>query len=154
MYIIINTKWNIVNLPSIVRLEINWKTIFMPSEARLKFFLKNNHKLYTRASKSRSPGWIFSSHKVFPGCMSFFHDIYLILQNSTIFPGFPGALSFFQVFQVEWEPWIVGTLRDLRWPLDRQSGTSSLAGAQAGESGSTKATAGDTEPLKPQSYYG
>ena len=21
-----------------------------------------------------------------------------------IFPGFPGALSFFQVFQVEWEP--------------------------------------------------
>ena len=25
-------------------------------------FLKNNHKLYTRASKSGSPGWIFSSH--------------------------------------------------------------------------------------------
>ena len=23
-----------------------------------------------------------------------------------IFPGFPGVLSFFQVFQVEWEPWI------------------------------------------------
>ena len=22
-----------------------------------------------------------------------------------IFPGFPGVLSFFQVFQVEWEPW-------------------------------------------------
>ena len=22
-----------------------------------------------------------------------------------IFPGFPGGLSFFQVFQVEWEPW-------------------------------------------------
>ena len=27
------------------------------------------------------------------------HDI------SMIFPGFPGVLSFFQVFQVEWEPW-------------------------------------------------
>ena len=24
-----------------------------------------------------------------------------------IFPGFPGVLSFFQVFQVEWEPWIL-----------------------------------------------
>ena len=24
-----------------------------------------------------------------------------------IFPGFPGILSFFQVFQVEWEPWIL-----------------------------------------------
>ena len=23
-----------------------------------------------------------------------------------IFPGFPGVLSFFQVFQVEWEPWV------------------------------------------------
>ena len=23
-----------------------------------------------------------------------------------IFPGFPGVLSFFQVFQVEWEPWL------------------------------------------------
>ena len=23
-----------------------------------------------------------------------------------IFPGFPGVLSFSQVFQVEWEPWI------------------------------------------------
>ena len=22
-----------------------------------------------------------------------------------IFPGFPGVLSFFQVFQLEWEPW-------------------------------------------------
>ena len=24
-----------------------------------------------------------------------------------IFPGFPGVLSFFQVFQVEWEPWLL-----------------------------------------------
>ena len=23
-----------------------------------------------------------------------------------IFPGFPGVLSFFQVFQVKWEPWL------------------------------------------------
>ena len=29
-----------MNLPSIVRLEKNWKIIFMPSKARLKFFLK------------------------------------------------------------------------------------------------------------------
>ena len=27
-----------------------------------------------------------------------------IFQNSMIFPGFPGVLSFFQVFQVKWEP--------------------------------------------------
>ena len=26
-----------------------------------------------------------------------------------IHPGFPGVLSFFQVFQVEWEPWDVST---------------------------------------------
>ena len=36
--------------------------------------------------------------------MSFFHDIYWIFQSSMIFPGFPGVLSFFKVFQVEWEP--------------------------------------------------
>ena len=46
----------------------------------------------------------FSSYQVFPGSMSFFHDIYKIFQNSMIFPGFPDVLLFFQVFQVEWEP--------------------------------------------------
>ena len=43
--------------------------------------------------------------QVFPGFISFYHDIYYIFQNSMIFPGFPGVLSFFQVFQVDWEPW-------------------------------------------------
>ena len=43
----------------------------------------------------------FSSPQVFPGFMSFFHDIYQFFQNSMIFPGVP---SFFKVFQVEWEP--------------------------------------------------
>ena len=37
----------------------------------------------------------FSSPKVFPGFMSFFHDIYSIFQNSMTFPGFPGVPSFF-----------------------------------------------------------
>ena len=46
----------------------------------------------------------FSSHQVFPGFMSFFHDIYYFFQNSMIFPGFPDVPSFFQVFKVEWEP--------------------------------------------------
>ena len=45
------------------------------SEAKI-FFWKIIINMYTRASKSGSPRWIFSSHKVFPGCMSFFHDIY------------------------------------------------------------------------------
>ena len=30
-----------------------------------------------------------------------------------IFPGFPGVLSFFQVFQVKWEPWFLS--RGLCW---------------------------------------
>ena len=30
-----------------------------------------------------------------------------------IFPGFPGILSFFQVFQVEWKPWITSTENSL-----------------------------------------
>ena len=29
-----------------------------------------------------------------------------------IFPGFPGVLSFFQVFQVEWEPCIMDTQKN------------------------------------------
>ena len=33
-----------------------------------------------------------------------------------IFPGFPGVLSFFQVFQVEWEPWNKNiTFPQLHW---------------------------------------
>ena len=28
-----------------------------------------------------------------------------------IFPGFPGVPSFFQVFQVEWEPWPLSKLQ-------------------------------------------
>ena len=44
-----------------------------------------------------------------PPSFSRFHIIspwfLLIVQNSMIFPGFPGVLSFFQVFHVEWEPW-------------------------------------------------
>ena len=35
-----------------------------------------------------------------------------------IFPGFPGALPFFQVFQVEWEPWT----SDILWMLQRMLG--------------------------------
>ena len=43
---------------------------------RLEIFLKNNLKFFTRDSKSRSQGWMFSSHQIFPGFISFFHDIY------------------------------------------------------------------------------
>ena len=37
-----------------------------------------------------------------------------------IFPGFPGVLSFFQVFQVEWEPWLphhltIGNTNNVLW---------------------------------------
>ena len=52
------------------------KDTIYAERCKMKIFLKNNHKLYTRASKSGSPGRIFSSHQVFPGFMSFFHDIY------------------------------------------------------------------------------
>ena len=47
---------------------------------------------------------VFSSYQVLTGLRSFFHDICKFFQNSMIFPGFPGVLSFIQVFQVEWEP--------------------------------------------------
>ena len=57
MYIMINTKSNIGELPNIVRLENNWKIIFMLSKVRLEiFFRKNNLKLYNGASKSGSQG--------------------------------------------------------------------------------------------------
>ena len=60
------------------------------------FFLKNNLKLYTGASKSGCQGWMFSSHPDFQVSYDF----------SMIFIKIFKIPWFFQVFQVEWESWI------------------------------------------------
>ena len=61
--------------------------------------------------------------------MSFFHDIYEIFQNSMIFLGFPGVPSFFQVFQVEWEPCLYDDISCLAaWSQVPSRGSLSVGG--------------------------
>ena len=73
-----------------------------PSEAGIfvgkintNIFRKNNHKLYTRASKSGGEGSIISAPPSF--LVSYYFSIIFInfFQNYMIFPGFPGVLYIF-----------------------------------------------------------
>ena len=65
----------------------------------------------------------FTFNKIFfqVSC-NFFKDLYYFLQNSMIFPDFPGVFSFFQVFQEMWEPCIIQSP-----PLRRGESTSTNA---------------------------
>ena len=74
--------------------------MFMLSEARLKIFLKNNHKLYTRASKCGSLEWILVATKFFQVACHFsmiFINFYKIPWYFKVFLGRVGTLHRIEV---------------------------------------------------------
>ena len=94
MYLLINIKWNIGILQSIVRLKNNRDNIYFEQSGAGNFFCKNNLKLYTGVSKSGNRGAFLVATKFFQVSYNF----------SMILIKFFKIPWYFQVFQVEWEP--------------------------------------------------